>query len=384
MRENTSLYIHFPFCTKKCRYCDFYSITDTKLKQQFIVPLLSEIDILSAGLPDIKNISTIFFGGGTPSLFDAKELDLIVEKIHRVYQVDQSAEFTVECNPGTIDRKKLKDYKDLGINRLSIGIQSFDDNTLRFLGRIHDSRQALESLKSSEAAGFENISADLMFSVPGHSIKQWKEDLDIISNFNIKHISTYNLTYEPLTPLYRDMRKGLFLPQDTSQEAELYLLAIDILEKFNFKQYEISNFAKTGYECSHNLNYWYGANYIGLGPSAHSFYNKNRTANVKNLKKYTESIQNRKLPHEFSEKLSIKNEMEETIFLGLRAKGINYYKFKSIFNVDLISRLKLIFGEDYRQIFSNDQKNIKLTKYGRLFCDEISLKIISFINSDFG
>ncbi len=381
MPEKCGLYIHFPFCEKKCRYCDFYSITDFKQKSQFINSLFDEIKLTLEHIPEKITVETIFFGGGTPSVFNVSDIEKLIDVLHKCFAIESSAEFTIECNPGTVDLEKLRNYLSLGINRLSIGVQSFNDDLLRFLGRIHDAEQAMMTIKDARRAGFENLSADLIFSIPGQTTELWEKDLAKITEFNIPHISCYNLSYEPGTPLYKDMLKKRIHPLGEDIEGELYLMTMDFLDSKNYFQYEISNFAFRGYECKHNLNYWQGVSYSGFGPSAHSFIKNKRSANFRSLNRYINSINKSRKPVEFTEELMESERRSEHIFLGLRSLGIDFNNFNKLFNLDLIEIITILFYDSINEYFIQQDGIISLTKQGKLVCDEICLKIISFIDN---
>lgn len=380
MSKQISIYVHFPFCEQKCRYCDFYSITDETKKLDFIEQLCRELYLSQSKFGDYKNVNTIFFGGGTPSTFSARKLEKVINRIASYYNISECTEFTIECNPGTIDLEKLRDYKSLGINRLSLGVQSLNENTLRFLGRIHTANQSMEIIKIAQKAGFDNLSIDMIFSVPGQSINSYVSDLKYIVELDAPHISTYNLTYETGTPLHNDLINQKFKPQSQDDDAEFYLRTIDLLGNFGYEHYEISNFAKPGFSCKHNLNYWIGGSYLGFGPAAHSYFENTRTANIANLNKYLSYLKNNELPVDFVENLSYKDIIYEKILLGLRCEGVDNKEFINNYNINLFDIIKYFYNGNIEKYFLYKYDIIRLTKEGKLYCDEITSRIFSLLD----
>ncbi len=372
--QNISIYIHVPFCDHKCIYCDFYSIITKDNIDNYITSLKQEINSYSEQLKD-KNIISIFFGGGTPSLLGPNQINEILTFLSSNFNIIPEAEITLETNPGTVDFKKLVDFRNIGINRLSIGVQSFSDDDLKFLTRVHDRETAIDTIKSADKAGFENINVDLIFSIPKQSKKTWKENLELAIELPIKHISSYSLILEKGTILNKMVLDGSIKLRDEDFDASQYEHTIDFLTSHGFEQYEVSNFCKTGFECEHNLSYWEHKNYIGFGPSAHSFVNSKRWWNFSSLKMYLGSIeQNGKAVRGF-EALSQKELEQEFIMLTFRSKGLDLNNLKKMYGDGWISNnynyLNELVEDGY--IIWNDNF-IKFTKVGYLLCDEILLK----------
>ena len=344
---STALYIHIPFCKKKCDYCDFVSYAGKEeMLEEYVQALTQEIEASPPFIPlsifdgegetRREGVRTIFFGGGTPTLLEPKHFDKIISTIicHLSLDIGRS-EISVECNPGTADKAKLKALHDLGINRLSIGAQSFNDRHLKTLGRIHDAKAIFRIYDDARSAGFDNINLDLMFALPSQTVEEWKADLQSAINLKPNHLSTYNLSIEENTPFNLRLTclpagtatHNLQLP-DEDEELEMYEYTIETLIASGYKHYEISNFAKPGFECRHNINYWLNGNYIGVGAGAHSHINGQRWSNPNCIEEYIKSMfEVRSSRFKFSPGTP---DQRETIFLGLRLpEGIPTNKFNS-------------------------------------------------------
>ena len=351
-----SLYLHIPFCEHKCIYCDFYSIaptgsgeTQTSQIDGFLNALETEIRMRAEEPRFHETIETIFFGGGTPSLLHPSEIEKILNLLASRFPVHANAEITLETNPGTVDKQKLKSFHSAGINRISMGIQSFHDDDLKFLTRIHTASEAKQCVLDSYAAGFKNVSFDLIFSLPHQSLQRWKSILDQAMELQPAHISCYSLIVEPGTPLYTMVQLNQVTPLDSEHDAELYEWTIDFLTSHGFEQYEVSNFAKPDFKCRHNINYWNHTNYLSFGPSAHSFWKNERWWNVSNIAAYIEQLNKRILPLSGGEHLSDTKLMEEAIFLGLRSEGIDFEQFRMRFARDLSIENSPIISELIQQ-----------------------------------
>jgi len=379
----SGIYIHIPFCERKCIYCDFYSVENLNLIDRFTESLLKEIEIFSIET-DFFNDSifdTIYFGGGTPSLLEPAQIAKILNKLSQRFKISSNAEITLETNPGTVDKRKLLEFKNLGVNRISFGVQSFFDDDLKFLGRIHTSEDAFKCINDSFDVGFENVSIDLIFGLPGQTVEKWLENLKFAVSLNVSHISAYNLIVERGTPLHELVSLGkVEIPEDEIQ-AQLYEKTIDFLENAGYVHYEVSNYAFDGFECRHNLKYWQYENYIGFGPSAHSFWINKRWWNYANLNKYINAIDLGKIPVANFEILDEEKMIEEFIYLGLRSKGINVARFKEKFGFEFVDGdIKDEIKEFERAGYiSINGDFIKLTPKGFLLCDEIVLRLISKI-----
>ncbi|SHH34112.1 oxygen-independent coproporphyrinogen-3 oxidase [Caloranaerobacter azorensis DSM 13643] len=366
MNELLGIYIHIPFCVSKCFYCDFNSYTDKSyIIKDYIKYLKKEIDLYSVELKDYK-VKTIFIGGGTPSSIDSKFLCDIVNHIYKKFNLSTLIEFTVEANPKTLDKYKLKDYKNLGINRMSLGLQSFNDKLLKSIGRIHTARDFLESYDLIRKFGFDNVNVDVMFNLPGQTIKDVIDTLKKVIALKPEHISFYSLKIEEGTLFYKLYNESRLDLPDEDTERDMYHKGIELLEDNNFIHYEISNFAKHGYECKHNLIYWNVKPYLGLGLSAHSNINSKRWSNFRNFKQYFKCLDNGRLPIEENEEIDVEMEMAEFMILGLRLiKGIEKLDFKKRFglNVDDIYGMQLRSLEN-KGLIENKEEYIKLTKRG--------------------
>lgn len=369
--KKAGLYIHIPFCKVKCVYCDFYSIT--KREKQiplFTECLLKEIDLYKE-YSEKWSFDTIFFGGGTPSILPAKYLEQILQKLHDTFDTSKVTEISLEANPGEAPFEHLKDIKSLGVNRISMGFQSFDDKILKLLGRLHEAKDCFNTFKNVRKAGFDNINADMIFNIPGLSVNNWKKDLNKLLELDPEHISAYSLTVEPSTKLFNLVKNKKVLMPLEKTDIEQFLLTEDILSKNGYHQYEISNYAKKNKECKHNLHYWNLSPYLSFGPSAHSYDLKKRWWNVRSLEKYTNYLEKGKLPIEDNEILSRKDNYNETILNGLRlSQGIKTSDLKEY--SDIINKTEFNKAIDKWDCLSVSDNNIRLTKEGFLFVDEIS------------
>ncbi|RCK72854.1 MAG: hypothetical protein IGBAC_0346 [Ignavibacteriae bacterium] len=369
------IYIHIPFCQRKCVYCDFYSLADNKDFDIFISFLLKEINLYSEKYRD-ENFSTIYLGGGTPSILDQSQVETILKEINKSFQLSTSPEVTIEVNPGTVNEKKLKAYRNSGINRISIGVQSFMDEDLKFLNRIHNSEEARKCIIDALNAGFENVSIDLIYALPTQTISTLENNLTQAISYPLKHISAYSLIIEQNTPLASMVRESKIKPVPEELEAMMMEFVINFLTQNGFKQYEVSNFAKSGYESKHNLNYWNHSNYIGCGPSAHSFWNWKRWWNVDTIFSYYSRLNNNLLPVADSEELTETQIINEMLFLGLRNGGIDFKKMNKMFNKDFIKPNIEEINKLVEDNFATFEQNIlRLTTKGYLITDEIVSKL---------
>ena len=337
MCDQKSIYIHVPFCVKKCVYCDFYSETHLSLIPGYIRSLQKEIETRS-DLTD--KINTIYFGGGTPSLLPIKDIDNLLQTIGNRFLVSRDVEVTLEVNPGTIDLNYLRDLKKVGVNRLSIGVQSFNDDKLRFLGRIHTADQAVKTIEHAGKAGFDNISIDLIYGIPFETKIKWLEDLKRAVMIAPSHMSCYMLTIEPGTPLAQKieigekLEKGLISPLDSSAMSGLFKKTSRFLSEFKYEHYEISNFSRGSQNRSkHNSKYWDMTPYYGFGPAAHSYDTKMRSWNHRSIETYTKDMDSGRLPVEDTEILTREQKMMEMIMLRLRTlEGLDVEKFQTLFH----------------------------------------------------
>ncbi len=320
------LYIHIPFCTQKCIYCDFMSGTNLSLREQFIDALITEMDCYLDFFKEDK-IRTIYFGGGTPSLLSVEELKRIYDAITQRWDISVVEEFTIECNPDDLSEWYLRTLCGLPINRLSIGVQSFVDDELKWLNRRHTSAEAIEAVERAKQAGFENITIDLMFALPVQTIESLNYSIDKALELGVQHISAYSLMFEPDSKITKLMELNRLEPLDEDVAADMFDLLAKRLTEVGYEQYEISNYAKVGFESRHNSGYWHGMRYLGLGPSAHSFDGEKRWSNVGHTIKYNALLhETRDTRHETRdtirsvEVLGVDERFNELVFTALRTK----------------------------------------------------------------
>jgi putative oxygen-independent coproporphyrinogen III oxidase len=371
---HSGIYIHIPFCESKCGYCDFFSITEFDQVNEFLSGLEKEIIMYANEYVSEEIFDTIYIGGGTPSVLSVSQISNILGLLHKKYSISKNAEITIEINPGTINQSKLIDLKNAGINRLSIGVQSFNEDELQFLGRIHNSNQALQSVHNAREVGFDNINIDLIYALPNQTLITWETSMRKAIEINPEHISAYNLTIEKGTPFFDLKNKGILKPQSESKEKEFFNFTDSTLAEAGYNHYEVSSFARGEENFSrHNSKYWQHKYYLGFGPSAHSFWNNKRWGNYKSVGKYIANINENKKPIDFEESLSIKDLEFEHIFLSLRTyNGLSLKEFQKRFNSDFTKKYNSIYSQfidaNYAEI---DETDFKLTKSGMALCDEI-------------
>jgi oxygen-independent coproporphyrinogen-3 oxidase len=366
------IYLHIPFCTQKCHYCNFFSLASKKNTAAFVSAICNEI-VLQKDYLQNESISTIYFGGGTPSLLNNSDLKNIFENVFSTFKIEEDAEITLEANPDDLKIDKIKELSDSPINRLSIGIQSFFDDDLQFLNRSHSSNQASEAIFNAHKQGLSNISIDLIYGIPTLTDKKWKENIKIAIDSGVQHISAYSLTVEANTAFDLFIKKGRIKAPEEEQAARQFEILMDTMNNQGFIHYEISNFCKEGFFSRHNSNYWKQQKYLGLGPSAHSFDLDSRQWNVANLQQYIQSINAGNIPFE-KEILTASQKYNEYIMTGLR----------TIWGVNL-KEVKLKFGEEFLSYLNkNSQKYIAdktmelkenaliLTEKGKFLADGIA------------
>jgi len=374
----SGIYIHIPFCKQACHYCDFHFSTSLKNKDALVKSILTEIDTRINYLPN-KTIETIYFGGGTPSLLSEKETFLILEKIYKLYNVSNNPEITLECNPDDLSDEKLKELKRLEINRLSIGLQSFDEEELIWMNRAHTAKESESSVKRAQDRGFENITIDLIYGSKFSNLTNWKKTLDKAISLQVPHISSYNLTIEEKTKLGHDFKVKKEIAIDDEKSSEMFLEMIDRLEKNNFIHYEISNFGKEGFFSKHNSNYWKGEHYIGLGPSAHSFDGTSRQWNVSNNNIYIKHLTEKTSFYFEKEVLTETERFNEYILTSLRTIwGIDLNYLKTNFNSDFVKNFSTQIQEYIKQetVLVNDT-TYTLTEKGKLLADKIASELFA-------
>ncbi|HUN66900.1 MAG TPA: radical SAM family heme chaperone HemW [Bacteroidota bacterium] len=367
----SGLYLHIPFCEHKCLYCDFYSIEHLDGIEQFCSALTDEIGLYEE-YGGAETVTSVFFGGGTPSLLTPAQLERILRHLHSRFRIDPSCEVTLEANPGTIDGEKLHAYRSLGINRLSIGVQSFHEDELRFLTRIHDAAEAREAVRRARRAGFDNVNIDLIFALPSQTAERWRSNIREAIGLGVEHISAYNLIVEQGTPLARMVSQGLVAVPPTELEAEMYLWTIDALRSAGYAHYEVSNYARSGYQCRHNLAYWRHENYLGFGPSAHSFRDRRRWWNIANLRTYLDALSSGRAPVAGSEHLTPGQIMDESLMLSLRTGELDLRTIGAGDDEERTRRLddRIRRWESDGMLVREDHV-VRLTDRGFLYCDEI-------------
>ncbi len=379
--EPAGIYIHIPFCIRKCPYCDFYSISDLSLSDAFTEALQKDMQMADFSFP----ADTIYFGGGTPSVLDPDQIDRIIKAAYQCFSIAESAEITIEVNPGTISLEKLKTYRRIGINRLNIGVQSFQDEQLRFLGRIHSGNEAKCAIEWARKAGFDNIGLDLIYGLPAQSENIWLSDLDAALESDPAHLSCYMLTYPKGTPIEKQRKAGLFCPSDDNTVSSLFLKTGEYLNLRGYLHYEISNFARSETLMSrHNRKYWNDVSYLGFGPSAHSFLpltpalsptgereKFERFWNVRSVKRYIQRIDAGKRPTAGREELTRDQQMMEAIYLGLRQKqGIDIARFDKKFRMSFEERFKDVLKQLEREGLTEAHPGVcSLSEKGMLFAD---------------
>jgi len=375
-KQKAGIYIHIPFCTIKCIYCDFYSLENRQDSIPiFFKSILKEIDQFEVGNNNI-DIDTIFIGGGTPSLISPDLIEELLIKLSDHYNLEDVEEITIEANPGEAPSDNLKAFYDLGINRISIGVQSLQKEILKFLSRNHSSEDVFNTIKNAKKAGFNNINCDLIFNIPGQQKSMWKDDLNSIIELDIKHISCYSLIVEKNTKLFQLVNKKTVMMPNDDKSAEIYKWTQDQLKDKNFIQYEVSNWAKSDSECIHNMHYWKIEPYFAFGPSAHGFDGKKRYWNVRSLDGYIKSIENNKSPIESSELLSKKDIVNELIGFGIRTrKGVELNKIPNSFKQSVYNSIKSNHKK-WGKYFILNKDNLKLSKRGFCFADAIAIDLL--------
>ena len=368
MRRNRELeiYIHIPFCVKKCAYCDFLSgPQDEKTIERYVSSLLEEIRAHSSKQKFASDyeVTTIFLGGGTPSVLETNQIQRIFEILNTCFKVSKDAEITIEANPGTVTVEKLQAYKQCGINRISFGLQSTNNEELKLLGRIHTYEEFLESYQLARKCGFDNINVDLISAIPKQTLTSWEATLEKVIALQPEHISAYSLIVEEGTPfakVYGEGCPGEYDLPSEEEEREIYYRTEEMLSKAGYHRYEISNYAKTGKECKHNLGYWERKEYLGIGLGAASLIDDTRYKNTDDLSFYLEHTSDLSAIQENVEKLSLKEQMEEFMFLGLRKmEGVSITEFEKLFGKDI----EECYGE---QIQSLIEQGLLEQKDGRL------------------
>lgn len=372
----SGIYIHIPYCKQACHYCDFHFSTNLKTKISLINSINEEISIRNQYLKNTP-LRSIYFGGGTPSMLSKEELAAILDKIYDTFEITDDVEITLEANPDDLSLEKSKELYELGFNRLSIGIQSFDDKILSFFNRAHTSQMAIEAVVEAKKIGFDNISVDIIFGIPGQSLDQLNDDLDKALALDTKHISIYGLTIEDQTVFGKWLKQKKLTPIDEDLSAAHLTLIMERLEKENYLQYEISNFCKAGFESKHNSSYWQDYHYLGIGPSAHSYNGVSRQFNTANNTKYIDAVSNGQSFFE-KEVLSKEDKVNEYILTHIRtSNGIGLANIKNVlgYNIEENKSLEIKMLIDLKMV-TYDNYSLKLTRKGKLVADFVTEKLI--------
>ncbi|MDD3744043.1 MAG: radical SAM family heme chaperone HemW [Lentimicrobiaceae bacterium] len=367
----SGIYVHIPYCRQKCHYCNFFSVASLSSMPVVLNALCTEISLQSSYISGPLN--TLYFGGGTPSLLDEIQLTAVMKAIGKNFNFAPDAEITLEANPDDISMEKLKLWKDNGINRLSIGIQSFRDSDLQYLNRIHSADKALKSLNLARQAGFHNLTIDLIFGIPTLNDKAWLENIKIVKDLEIPHISAYALTIEPKTPLDVMIRKGKARPVNEQQTVRQFGLMMQKMEAHGYEHYEISNYCLPGHYARHNTSYWSGIPYLGVGPSAHSYNGNSRQWNVTSISEYIKELQSGKVPAE-KEILTVNQHYNEYVMTGLRtARGCDITLIEQRFGLTFVESFKKEAQKWIKQGHLQQNGHIfTLCRSGKLLADGIA------------
>lgn len=369
------IYIHIPFCKKACHYCNFYFSTSLKNKNELLNAILHEIELQKTYLQN-QTIKTIYIGGGTPSILESEKIAQIIHQIKREFVLNKHIEITVEINPDDISIEKLKQYQQIGINRLSIGVQSFFEEDLNFMNRSHSAVQAIQCVEYAQQVGFKNISVDLIFGYPLLTMKKWKQNIQQVINLGVPHVSCYSLTVEPQTALQKMIAQKKMPPLHEEQSALQYELLMHKMQENGYEHYEISSFAKPHFRSTHNQNYWQNQMYLGIGPSAHSYNGKSRQWNIANNTLYIKSINQHLVPAEI-EILTPQQLLNEYIMLSLRTKeGIVWERLSELSDELCIKKvIQKIDGFEKNEKLINNGITIQLTNQGKLIADKIAAEL---------
>ena len=370
------IYIHIPFCAIKCMYCDFYSIADREDSiPKFIEAIIKEIEQCEIDVSEWM-FDTIFIGGGTPSLIQEHHMDSILSCLNKKYDLSNLKELTIEANPGEAPKERLKTFNTMGINRISIGVQSFQPELLKFLTRIHDRDQIFETYDNARSAGFNNINCDLIYSIPGQIWSHWNNDLDTIIRMDPEHISAYTLTAEKGTDLFSMVSNDAISMPSKDQESDWFTRTHAILSKNGYEAYEVSNFSKPGFECIHNLHYWNIEPYLAFGPSAHGYDGKYRWNNARSLDQYIERVMSDNSPMSMQEEITLLDHINEKIGFGMRMiKGIDLDMIPNEFQKKFKNNIKII-EQKYPDHIQVSDKSFTFTQKGMLFADQLIPEIL--------
>ena len=373
-----SLYIHIPFCMKKCIYCDFLSVPyDEALAMGYINAVLKELELRR---DSARTLKTLYIGGGTPTTIPTLALIRLLKTIRDVCGITPDAELTIEANPGTVTREIISALSESGINRLSMGVQSFSDKELKLLGRIHDFSGALKSIAAARHAGITNLSIDLIYGIPGQTLDSWTRTVSTAMEISPEHISAYELTPEKDTPLHELISTGKLEKPDEETILGMYSHAMDRFGEAGYGHYEISNFAKPGFQCRHNLNYWNRGQYLGIGAGAHTFIGNKRTRNTGDIRKYLALVSQGNLPDEEVLEISRVDAVKESIFLGLRkTEGLDITEFREHLDIDLMKISHQLIREG---LLTSDGTHLGLTRKGIVISNTVITELFTLLRLD--
>lgn len=376
--KTIGLYIHIPFCKSKCYYCDFNSYAGQEsMIERYFAALKTEIELLSDKL-DNYIVTSIYIGGGTPSLVHESYISNLLDLCHQSFTIDSEAEISIEANPGTLSYEKLAKYRNVGINRISIGLQAWQDRLLKDIGRIHNSDQFINNYKLAKKAGFNNINVDLIFGLPGQTLEEWKETLYNVAYLEPDHLSCYSLKIEDSTVFGSKLRDGSLIPVEDELDRQMYYYSMDKLKEYGFRHYEISNFAKPGFDCKHNLVYWEIKSYLGIGAGSHSYFEDKRFNNVYGLKEYITSLDNNILPWENINSISIEEQISDYMILGLRLiRGIDMKRFSDRYGTEVLN----IYEDKIERLIKKELLHIeagmlKLTMKGLDLANQVFIEFL--------
>ena len=373
MNKSLGIYIHIPFCEKKCDYCNFVSYCLPKQTQvEYAKSVIREVQMKGSKFKDYE-VDTIFFGGGTPSCMPDGTISMILQAIYQNFSVKKDAEITIECNPNSLTVPKLNEYKKVGINRLSIGLQAYSNKLLKLVGRLHSKKQFDEAFSLARDIGFKNINVDLILGLPGQTLHNVKRELHHLKRLNVDHISAYGLIVEENTKLFKNLQQKVYKLPSEDKQLKMYRYTKMYLKKNGVFRYEVSNFAKRGFECEHNKKYWTEKEYLGIGAVASSFAHGERWKNTDNIKKYIDDISKNKVEREEVEQIDKQNMIEETIMLSLRTVcGIDLSKFENDFGFDILKNKK-------SEIAELQKEQLIQIKDGHLSCTDRGFEVLNQI-----
>ncbi len=374
----TGLYIHVPFCSSKCNYCDFNSYAGRfDVAESYFEALKREIELYYNTMR-YNLVDTIFIGGGTPSSVNQKYIIEVLNLCKIKFNISETCEISIESNPGTLDVEKLNAYRRSGINRISIGLQAYQSKLLKYLGRCHSKEDFIASVELAKKAGFTNINADVIFGIPGQTMEDWAETLKVLVELDITHISAYSLKIEEGTRFGDMLESGELTQVEDELDRNMYHYAIDFLKENGFMQYELSNFAKKGYQCKHNLTYWKCVDYLGLGAGAHSLLEGERFSNKYTMESYISFMEKGLKPVEERYQMEFSDKVSEYMFLGLRLnQGINNSEFKKLFGQDMFS----MYEESFKELQQNNLieisgERVSLTRLGLDLANQVFIKFV--------